>query len=107
MITAYLTDIVKLENITTDKYGVKTKSLSDEKPARVLDTNRLIINSQGQEVRGSMKITMEYPQTIDENGNVYVIYKNGKPYEHATKAFKIISVVSRAGFTMAYLEIVV
>jgi hypothetical protein len=86
---------------------VKTTSISADKAARVHDTNRLVIDSMGQEVRGSMKIWMEYPQTIDEAGRVYIIQKNGIAYPLATTAFKIISVNMRAGFSMSYLEILI
>jgi hypothetical protein len=107
MIGLYLTDTVKLIHVVRDNKGVITETEEAAQSARVKDTNKLVIDKNGNEVRGSMEILLKYPQTVDENGKVKVITKYGAPYTHPDKKFKILSKSDRGGFSSGFTVVVI
>ena len=107
MIKIYFMDIIKIVNVKTDTWGVKTETIGNNISARVLDTNKLTLNDRGIEVMGSMKIFLPITTTILYDDKIKIIKRNGIDYELKDKLFQIHSISRKQSFTQQYIEVII
>lgn len=107
MLSLYYTDIIKIINTKTDKYGAITEAESEDIGARVEDYNRLTLNVNGQEVFGSILIMTDPAVNVTYGDKIRIIKKNGSDYELKDKKFEIKVIYDAAGFWKIYKEIIV
>ena len=87
MIDIYYTDIIDIESITTDDWGVKTDTTFSDIPCRIEDLNRLIVNDMGQEVMADILIMLDPAQTLNYGDKIIIKKKNGVAYKQPDKKF--------------------
>jgi hypothetical protein len=107
MIKIYFMDIIKIVNVKTDTWGVKTETIGNNISARVLDTNKLTLNDRGIEVMGSMKIMLPITTTILYDDKIKIMKRNGIDYELKDKLFQIHSISRKQSFTQQYIEVII
>jgi hypothetical protein len=100
-------DIIKIVNVKTDTWGVKTETIGNNISARVLDTNKLTLNDRGIEVMGSMKIMLPITTTILYDDKIKIMKRNGIDYELKDKLFQIHSISRKQSFTQQYIEVII
>jgi hypothetical protein len=101
----YGTDKIKIVNVSTDKYGVKTRTVNDEIDARIKDTNRLIINNRGEQVVGFAVIMIEKGNTVNYGDEILITKRWGKDYKLKDKYFKIQKIEDIGGFSSSYIRV--
>lgn len=104
MIEIYMTDIIKIIEVTHDKFGVVTEQESENVPARIEDTNSLIRNIQGQEVMPNMLIMFEYENEIKPTYKVKIKKKNGIEYDQPDKKWQIMKYEKTGMFKRSHVE---
>lgn len=104
MLSAYLTDIVQFSSIATAGPGTKTETWGADIHARIRDENRLVVNSEGQELGASMSIIVPVGTAVNTTGRVRVIKRFGITYEDG-RAFKILAVRTHGDFSAVFKEV--
>jgi hypothetical protein len=106
-INSYLTDIIRIIRIDTDKWGKITKTESSNIKCRVEDMNKLVTDSTGQEVYGEMEILFDYAETVEYADKIKIIKKNGINYQQPDKEWLIKKISQVAMFKAQYKYLVV
>jgi hypothetical protein len=106
MITSYLTDEITIVTVTVDTKGVVTESESSTIKARVEDTNELIRDSKGKEVKANMNIFLSQ-RTLNYQDKVKIKKKNGRNFIQPDKKWEIKKINYQNMFKNRYLELVV
>lgn len=105
MVNNYFIDKIVIVSITEDKWSVKTESLSSELDSRVEDSNRLLLNKDGQEVMGDMLVFLDKDTTLKYDDKIIIKTKGGVAYEQPDKRFIIKKIALMQGFTGSHLEV--
>lgn len=101
----YFTDAVKIISCSTDKYGVLTETESNKINARIKDNNRLVMNSQGKEVVGSMTIMIDKKFAINYGDKIKVVKRWGVDYGLKDKQFIIHKIEGIGGFSQDLIRV--
>lgn len=103
----YFTDIIILSNLSVeDKYGEKAViGLPREVECRVEADNRLITNSQGEDIRTHTFMMMDREEVVKVGDTFTIVSKNGLPYRETEKIFQIKVIEDNMGFGIGNLEV--
>ena len=101
----YFTDKIELTNLTQDPvYGGKT-GVTRNVICRHEAINKLITNSQVQDIRTHTRIFMATEEVIQIGDRFKILEKNGRPYRNPTKTFQVKEVFDNDGFGAGNLEV--
>lgn len=89
MMKLYLTDNVIIIRTENDEWGVITEVSSPNTPARVEDTNTLILDANGKEVVGNMLVILDSNIKITYGDKIMIKNKNGEVFDQPDKKFQI------------------
>lgn len=107
MISSYMTDKIKLVRQTKDEWGSITDTTTDEIDARVEDQNRLVMDSNGNEVVSNMLVILDNGISVNYEDKILIVKKFGVAYPYATQKWKIKSYGQQGGFSGSYIEVYV
>lgn len=102
---SYLTDRIKIVTVSTDEYGKKTESTSEEIRARFEDVNKIIRNSEGQEVMAYVFVAVKTRNALKQQDKIMLVKKNGETYYLASKKWPIKSISEISGTKKQYVEV--
>jgi hypothetical protein len=105
MIDSYTTDIIRIVDVSQDKYGAGTDTESADINARVEDTNELIRDFNGKEVMPKMLIIFDYDNDIEPFWKIKVRKKNGVDFQQPDKLWEIQKIESLGMFSKTHYEI--
>ena len=101
----YFTDTIALTNLTQDPvYGEKT-GVERTVECRIEVHNKLITNSQGQDIRTHTFIMMGPKEVINEGDRFRILTKNGVTYRDTTKTFQVKVVFDNTHFGLGNIEV--
>jgi hypothetical protein len=101
----YMTDAIKIITCTRDKNGVITETPSTEIPARIKNSNRLVMNSKGQEVVGYATIMIEKDNAVKYDDKIQIIKRWGTDIDTKDKKYIINKIDPIGGFTADLIRI--
>lgn len=105
MIGSYLTDIIKIISVSSDKYGKITETESAEIKARVEDYNKLIMSVDGKETMASIYVAVKSNNSIKYADKIKIVKKNGVTYFDTSKKWQIKSLYVAGGFSQQIIEV--
>lgn len=101
----YLTDTIELISVTEDPtYGTRTTN-STVIACRHEAKNKLITNSQGQDIRTHTNIFMADSVSVKVGDEFKILTKNGKPYRNPDQVFQVKVIFDNVCFGDGILEI--
>lgn len=113
MIGIYSIDEVVIRYEFTDQWGGKTWTTTVPISARVEDSNRLLMNKNGEEVIGSMLIMIDKRELTSKSivlkydDKILIKKRNGIDFEFKDKEWKLITITEIFNFGSVYLELYV
>jgi len=107
MIESYLTDKIKFVRESKDEWGVITETTTAEIDARVEDSNRVILDANGNEVASVMLVMVTNAQVVNYEDKIIISKKFGVDYPYKTQKWKIKGIAQVGGFTAEYIEVYV
>lgn len=107
MIKSYLTDRIVLVAVTHNEWGVITETELPEERARVEDINKLILDGDGKEVVGDMRIFLKDDSSIDYGYKIKIKKKNGIAFDQPDKQFQIKKISKLGMFKRRFIQVIV
>lgn len=105
MIESYTTDLIKIITTEYDEFGAITESESDNINARIEDTNELIRDVNGKEIKANMVIIFDYDKEIKYQDKSKIVKKNGNEYNQPDKKWEIKKKESLGMFAKTHYEV--
>jgi hypothetical protein len=105
VIGIYLVDTVDIINITYDKDGVETRVVTPNVRARIAEKHRLILDSNGREVVGSMQVVLNADSAINHYSQLRIKTIAKRAYGMPDKEWQVKSLSTGHGFGVGFLEI--
>jgi hypothetical protein len=106
-ISSYFTDIIRIVNVSTDKYGQKTQTESSDIKCRIEDKNELMTDNNGQEVFGEMEVIFGYDENFTYADKIKIIKKAGVDYQQPDKLWLIKKISQQSMFRAQYKYLVI
>ena len=72
---------------------------------RIENHNKLITNSQGQDIRTHIFIMMATDEIINEGDRYRILTKNGVPFRDQNKTYQVKVLFDNAGFLQGNIEV--
>ena len=107
MIRTFLKDRIIVISTSQDEWGVLTETESAEQRVRVEDYNRLVMDSNGKEIYGSMKIIGMPNLAIKLGDKIRITKKMGTAVTSATKKYQVIQIHKAEGFRTTHTEVII
>ncbi len=107
IISSYLTDLIIIQTITRDEYGVSTVASTTGISARVELGNKFMKNERGEEVIGKGLIIFEWDQTVTYESRIKIEKIKGVAYNRPSKEFSILSLEKGHGFESTHYEVLI
>lgn len=98
LISDYLTDKINIIKYSVDEWNKSHRSALNDIPAHIEDKNKLIRNSNGQEVVGLSYIIIEKSNQISYIDKIQLVEKNNEEYENKDQEFLIKNIERPSGF---------
>ena len=105
MIKNYLKDTIKIIYNSVNEWGVSIQNESADIPARVEDSNKLIIDKNGKEVQANTLIMIDSGYEPKYEDMIRIIKKQGTDYLLKDKKFIIKYMSKEGGFGFSHWEI--
>lgn len=105
LVNTYLTDTIDIITISSDEWGVITKSTQSGIAARIEDRNELVKNKDGKEVMAKTFVILNKDATITYESKVKLITKNGVAHPLADKEMTVLNLIKAGGFTASHYEV--
>lgn len=105
MIDIYLTDTITIVTISSDEWGVITKTETTGIKARVEDVNILVKDKEGKEVFSNTYITIGKDAVLSYESKIKITTKNGIAYPLASKEMAILKLEKAGGFDVSHYEV--
>lgn len=103
----YARDKIIIITCTMDENGVIAETDGSEIDANIKDSNRLIIDNNGQEVVGQGTIMVDKDNAVKYGDKIRITERFGIAYPLINKKFKILKIENIGGFSQDLIRITI
>jgi hypothetical protein len=101
----YFTDLVDIVSVSHDENGALTEVVTSSVPARVSERNKLVIDKDGKEVKGSLQVMLASTASVTYDSKVVIRRIGGATYAMPTKQWQIKSISTGHMFIATHIEV--
>jgi hypothetical protein len=105
MFDSYETDIIRVIEVSYDKYGVETTVESADIGARIEDVNKIINDIDGKEIKAHTLILFSYETNIEKLYRIKIREKKGVVYEDPDYEWQITKFENNGMFGRTHVEV--